>query len=108
MLNYADGSETNVTDATAMIVGFIQKIGENTDDRAMDMHYCKRCKDFDPTTENCVAFLRDLMDMCVYSSGCADNIIRMMKIVLEPFGIEDAAVQQTRRSDLLNRWGHRP
>ena len=103
-MKYKDGSETNVTDATAMIVGFIQKFGENTDERFMDVGYCKRCKDFDPATGDAVAHLRDLVDICVYSSGCADNLIRMMKIVLEPFDPEDKTAQEARRETLLERW----
>lgn len=103
-MQYADGSKTNVTDATAMIAGFIKEFGTNTDDRSMDLHYCKRCKDFDPATGDAVSHLRDLMDMCVFTSGCADNIIRMMKIVLEPFDPEAETAKEARRSNLLERW----
>ena len=103
-MKYDDGSPTNEADVLKMVCGFIDVLGKNTDDRAFDLSYCERCRKFDPSYEDPVTFLRNLLDACVYTCGCADNLIRMMQIVLEPFPPEDLTVQEARRVKLQESW----
>lgn len=82
----------------------IQFLGTVEDEHFMDVRYCKRCNDFDFKTGDPVSFTRDLLDMCVYTSGCSGHSIRMFQIILTPFPESDGD-KVKRRSDLLERWG---
>lgn len=70
-------------DATAVIIKSIAFFGGIEDERFMDVGYCKRCKDFDPAKEDPVVFFRNLLDMCVYTSGCSDRTVWTMRTILE-------------------------
>ena len=104
LYQYKDGTLTTEADALRLVCGFIIVLGENTDDRAFDLTYSSKCKNFDPQTEDPVTFLRNISDACVYTSGCSDNIIRMMQITLEPFDPEDLIAQDSRRIELKELW----
>ena len=66
-----------------VLTGMIAKVGEQHDDRVFDQHLAKRCREFDPANTDPVNFLRDLLDMCVYGSGCSDSMIRIFHVILE-------------------------
>ena len=99
----APGYTITIGDSMHLMRGFIRKFGETNDERFMDVRYCKRCASFNQEDDDPIGFLRDLLDMCVYTSGCSDSVVRMMQIVLEPFHESDAD-KQMRRSDLETRF----
>ena len=64
-----------------VLIDMIAKVGEQHDDRVFDQHLAKRCREFNPANTDPVNFLRDLLDMCVYVSGCSDSMIRIFQII---------------------------
>lgn len=88
-----------MSDVVAVITKSIAFFGGIEDERYMDIGYCKRCKEFDPTKEDPVVFFRNLLDMCVHTSGCSDHTVRIMQILLEEIPESDDA-KNMRRAEL--------
>ena len=83
------------------VLEFIAAFGE-APEGMLDKAFAKLCREFNPE-EDGVAFLRDLLDMCVYCGACADIAVSFLAMSLKDFP-ETEEEKEVRRADLHERW----